>query len=77
MDQPQEPTIRLDQFLQLCGVLETGGQAKRAIQEGAVLVNGIVETRRRKQLRPGDEVWFDGETYVVDQPRDSRSEQEP
>lgn len=61
------PTIRLDQFLKLCGAIPTGGQAKLFIQSGEVLVNGNVETRRRKQLSPGDEVTFDGETFVVDE----------
>ena len=56
--------IRLDQFLQLCGV-PTGGQAKLLIQGGEVLVNGEVETRRRRKLKVGDEVGLDGEVYDV------------
>ena len=56
--------IRLDQFLQLCGV-PTGGQAKLLIQGGEVTVNGEVETRRRKKLTIGDEVGLDGEFYDV------------
>ncbi len=59
-----EPTIHLDQFLKTCGVA-TGGQAKLMIQGGEILVNGEVETRRRKQLRVGDEVDWDGIVYVV------------
>lgn len=59
-----EPTIRLDHFLQACGV-ETGGQAKQLIQNGNVLVNGEVETRRRKKLREGDEVDLAGEVFIV------------
>ena len=59
-----EVTIRLDQFLQGCGVA-TGGQAKRIIQSGAVLVNDQVETRRKKKLVVGDEVTLDNEVYVV------------
>ena len=59
-----EPTIRLDHFLQACGV-DTGGQAKQLIQNGNVLLNGIVETRRRKKLRAGDEVEFSDEVFVV------------
>ena len=46
--------LRLDQFLKLCGIAETGGHAKVLIQGGEVLVNGEVETRRRKQLALGD-----------------------
>ena len=56
--------IRLDQFLQMCGV-PTGGQAKLLIQGGEVTVNGEVETRRRKKLTIGDEVGLDGEFYDV------------
>ena len=60
----ESPTIDLDQFLKTCGVA-TGGQAKRMIQSGEVLVNGEVETRRRRKLRAGDEVDFMDETFVV------------
>jgi len=62
--QKKEPTIHLDQFLKTCGVA-TGGQAKVMIQGGEVLVNGEVETRRRKQLRVGDEVTLGDVIYVV------------
>jgi len=63
---PENPpaSIRLDQFLQICGV-PTGGQAKRLIQAGEVNVNGDVETRRRRKLTAGDEVVFDGEIFDV------------
>ena len=63
-DGSKEVTIRLDQFLQGCGVA-TGGQAKRIIQAGEVLVNDQIETRRKKKLVVGDEVTFDNEVYVV------------
>lgn len=63
-EQKAEATIHLDQFLKTCGVA-TGGQAKLLIQGGEILVNGEVETRRRKQLRVGDEVDWDGIVYVV------------
>jgi ribosome-associated protein len=61
----ESETIRLDQFLKLAGAVETGGQAKQVIQAGEVLVNGAVETRRRRQLRDGDAVEFAGEDYIV------------
>lgn len=64
-----DPTIDLDQFLKTCGVA-TGGQAKVMIQGGEILVNGEVETRRRKKLRPGDEVDWDGIVYVVSRAAD-------
>lgn len=48
--------LRLDHFLKLAGFVDTGGQAKLLIQSGEVLVNGQLETRRRRQLQPGDVV---------------------
>ena len=49
-------TIRLDAFLKLTGLVDTGGQAKLLIQESQVLVNGEVCPQRGKKLRPGDTV---------------------
>lgn len=46
--------IRLDALLKFAGILPTGGEAKVAIQQGAVKVNGAVCTQRGKKLRPGD-----------------------
>ena len=64
-EQPSDETIRLDQFLKLCQLVDTGGQAKLLIQGGEILVNGELETRRRRQLIAGDMVQFDGEHYEV------------
>ena len=61
-----EATIQLDQFMKYIGMVGTGGQAKVVIQGGEVLVNGVVETRRKKKLRSGDKVTFKGQTRVVD-----------
>ncbi len=58
-------TIQLDQFLKWKGLVGTGGQAKLVIQGGEVRVNGVVETRRKKKLVPGDKVTFAGRTFVV------------
>lgn len=49
-----EPTIRLDHLLKREGLAETGGHAKQLIQAGEVLVNGEIETRRRRQVKAGD-----------------------
>jgi ribosome-associated protein len=57
----RDEVIRLGQFLKLAGVVETGGEAKARIQEGEAKVNGEVETRRGRQLVPGDLVEFAGE----------------
>ncbi|MCB0176007.1 MAG: RNA-binding S4 domain-containing protein [Anaerolineae bacterium] len=66
MPPQEEPTIQLDQFMKITGMVGTGGQAKLVIQDGEVLVNGIVETRRKKKLHAGDQVTFDGQTLVVE-----------
>lgn len=61
---PAQPPIRLDHFLQMCGVL-TGGQAKQLIQSGRVSLNGEIETRRKKKLVVGDLISVDGEEFEV------------
>ncbi len=68
MDPSPEPvTLRLDQFLKLSGIAESGGRAKLLIQSGEVQVNGEVETRRRRKLVIGDVVEFDGTRYLPDE----------
>ena len=57
--------IKLDQFLKLAQIVQTGGQAKILIQAGQVLVNGEVETRRGRKLYAGDVVEVDGEELHV------------
>ena len=56
---------RLDQFLKLTGIVDSGGQAKILIQSGEVLVNGEVETRRRRKLIHSDVVQIEGTDYAV------------
>ena len=63
---PPEPSIQLDQFMKLTGMVGTGGQAKVVIQAGEVLLNGVVETRRKKKLKSGDRVTFQTRTMVVE-----------
>ncbi len=58
--------IKLDQFLKREGIVQTGGEAKIRIQEGEVIVNEEVETRRGKKLRTGDQVTIDRQTYQVE-----------
>ena len=65
MNAKSDSIIRLDDFLKFSGLVGTGGEAKLHIQSGEVLVNGEVETRRRKQLAIGDVVETMGEKLVV------------
>ncbi|MEV0900090.1 RNA-binding S4 domain-containing protein [Actinoplanes sp. NPDC049802] len=48
--------IRLGQFLKLADLIDTGGEGKILISSGDVTVNGEVDLRRGRQLRPGDVV---------------------
>ena len=52
----RDDMIRLGQFLKLANLVESGGEAKPLVAEGAVTVNGEVETRRGRQLVSGDVV---------------------
>jgi ribosome-associated protein len=57
--------IELCQFLKFGGLAESGGAAKQAIAERRVLVNGAIETQKRKKLAAGDRVTFEGRTIEV------------
>lgn len=59
-------TIKLDQFLKLAQIVQSGGQAKQLIQSGFVTVNGEVELRRGRKLTPGDRVIVEGEELIVE-----------
>ena len=61
----REDFIKLGQALKAAGLAESGVDAKFAIQDGLVKVNGQVETQRGKKLTAGDVVEFDGETIAI------------
>ena len=55
--------IELDNLLKAMKLVADGGEARQHILSGAVKVNGQVETRIRRKLRPGDYVEF-GEQQI-------------
>ena len=57
--------IKLGQALKAAGLCEAGVDAKYAIEDGLVKVNGNVEYQRGKKLHDGDEVTFQGETIRI------------
>jgi ribosome-associated protein len=65
IDVPVRDAIRLGQFLKLANLVESGGEAKPLVADGAVSVNGEVETRRGRQLAPGDVVSVGGQAARV------------
>ncbi len=61
----QSEYIKLDSFLKLAEVCQTGGEAKIRISEGEFAVNGETELRRGRKLRPGDIVSAEGTEFEV------------
>ncbi|MGY0195339.1 RNA-binding S4 domain-containing protein [Leptothrix sp. BB-4] len=57
--------ITLDALLKVCGLVPSGGAAKTAIAAGEVQVDGEVELRKTRKLRPGAEVRFAGECIRI------------
>lgn len=57
--------IRLGQFLKLADLVDSGSDARQQIAAGNVRVNGEVELRRGRQLRPGDVVTLGSESARV------------
>ena len=58
-------TIRLGQLLKLAGIVGAGGELKAFLAEAEVRVNGEPETRRGRQLHPGDTVSVAGEELGI------------
>ena len=56
----RDQSIRLGQFLKLANLIDSGSDAKELMVQGLVSVNGEVETRRGRQLAPGDVVELGG-----------------
>jgi len=57
--------IRLGQLLKLADVTDSGAEGKALLADGGVTVNGEVETRRGRQLHPGDVVVAAGRSLRV------------
>ncbi|MDB9822272.1 RNA-binding S4 domain-containing protein [Deltaproteobacteria bacterium] len=60
-----EEPIELYKILKFENMVDSGGEAKYVISEGQVIVNGKVETRKRKKIFSGDVVEFGGEEIRV------------
>lgn len=60
----KEP-VELYKILKFEGIASSGGEAKSVIEDGQVLVNGEVETRKRKKIVSGDVIEYAGEKLNV------------
>lgn len=58
--------IKLGQALKAAGLAESGVDAKIAVQEGLVKVNGSVETQRGKKLTGGEIISYNGEEIKIE-----------
>lgn len=57
--------IELNKLLKLKNLVSTGGEAHMMIDNGQVMVNDVVETRRRNKLRAGDIVSFGDHRILI------------
>lgn len=57
--------ITLQQLLKMCDFIQSGGQAKYAVKELAIFVNGEREDRRGRKLYPQDVVSVEGSEFVI------------
>lgn len=58
--------IKLGQALKAAGLVESGVEAKEAVQGGFVSVNGEIDTRRGRKLYAGDIAAFNGEEIKIE-----------
>lgn len=62
----KEEYIKLGQALKAAGFAASGVEAKFAVQEGLVKVNGKVETQRGKKLVAGDIVEYQNQQIKIE-----------
>ena len=65
-----EEPMELYKLLKMESLVSSGGEAKMVVSEGLVLVNGAVETRKRKKIVSGDVVSYDGDVFRVQLKKD-------
>ena len=58
--------IKLGQAMKLAGLVDSGVDAKYAIEEGSVKVNGETDTRRGRKLVNGDTFTYRDQTVKVE-----------
>jgi ribosome-associated protein len=61
----KEEPIELYKILKFENIVNSGGEAKFVISEGRVVVNGKIETRKRKKIFSGDIVEFQAEKIRI------------
>lgn len=64
VDITKEP-LELYKILKFEGLVASGGEAKAAISQGLVFLNGKIETQKRKKIMSGDTIMFNGEERLI------------
>ena len=57
--------VELYKILKFEGLVMSGGEAKQAIADGYVAVNGEIDTRKRRKIYDGDQIEFAGEHICI------------
>lgn len=57
--------VELYKILKFEGMVASGGEAKGVVAAGQVLVNGKIETQKRKKIVAGDTIEFNSETISI------------
>lgn len=60
----REP-VELYKILKFEGMAASGGEAKSVVEAGLVMVNGVIETRKRKKIVSGDVIDYQHEQYEI------------
>lgn len=60
----KEP-VELYKILKFEGMVGSGGEAKAAVADGQVQVNGKVETQKSKKIVSGDVITFGAEQIII------------
>ncbi|MFA9463437.1 MAG: RNA-binding S4 domain-containing protein [Velocimicrobium sp.] len=63
--QIKDEFIKLGQAMKLANLVESGIDAKFAIHDGLVLVNGKTQLQRGKKLYDGDTFKFDNQEFKI------------
>lgn len=58
--------ITLGQLLKMTDWISSGGEAKLAVKELKITVNGEKEDRRGRKLYPGDEIRIEDKRYTIE-----------
>lgn len=58
--------IKLGQLLKAAGLAMSGAEAKDAVQNGLVLVDGAADTRRGRKLYGGETVSYSGSEIKIE-----------